>query len=454
MDLLKNPLYTLCVMKLHTFKGGIHPQEMKELSNHCAIMPAFPSSKTVTIPVTMGGAPNSSLVKVGDLVAKGQKIASGDKFMNCPVHSSVSGKVKKICNCVVTGNSEVPCIVIEADDSDRTEFMEPLDPFTCEPEAALMRIKDAGMKLMLDFHYSDTWADPTNQWTPAAWTSLTNEELIQKIYDYTKDVLTELVAEGATPDFIQTGNEISYGMLWGPNGTRNYYVHTNSDKNWDRFISLLTQAGKACREVCPDAKIIIHTERTANWSYSKDFYNRLASLDYDIIGLSYYPEWHNNVTTLKSILGSYKREFPNKPVMIVETGYYNNWYPDNATYNFTNIWPASAAGQKAFLTDLVEAVKSQDNVIGLLYWFPEENPYNNRVYEPWYNHGLFNPNNGKATEALFVMKTLNPEVTTINQHEVRTMGEGKIFTIDGRELKSAENLPHGIYIIDGKKIIK
>ncbi len=145
MDLLKNPLYTLCVMKLHTFKGGIHPQEMKELSNHCAIMPAFPSSKTVTIPVTMGGAPNSPLVKVGDLVAKGQKIASGDKFMNCPVHSSVSGKVKKICNCVVTGNSEVPCIVIEADDSDRTEFMEPLDPFTCEPEAALMRIKDAGI---------------------------------------------------------------------------------------------------------------------------------------------------------------------------------------------------------------------------------------------------------------------------------------------------------------------
>lgn len=132
-------------MKTHTFKGGIHPNEMKELSNKCPITPVFPSSKTVTIPITMGGAPNTALVKAGDLVAKGQKIAGGDKFMNCPVHSSVSGKVKKIQNCVVTGNMEVPCIIIEADDENRTDFMEPLDPFTCEIPAALERIKEAGI---------------------------------------------------------------------------------------------------------------------------------------------------------------------------------------------------------------------------------------------------------------------------------------------------------------------
>lgn len=95
-------------MKKHTFKGGIHPKEMKELSNSCAIQDVFPSSKTVTIPVTMGGAPNTPVVKVGDLVAKGQIIATGDKFMNCPVHSSVSGKVVKIQNALVTANQEVP----------------------------------------------------------------------------------------------------------------------------------------------------------------------------------------------------------------------------------------------------------------------------------------------------------------------------------------------------------
>ena len=132
-------------MSKFTFKGGIHPREMKELSNQCSIQDAFPSSRMVTIPVTMGGAPNTPCVAVGDLVARGQIISNGDKFMNCPVHSSVSGKVKKIQKCLVTGNQEVPCIIIEADDENRTDFMEPLDPFTCQPSDALKRIKDAGI---------------------------------------------------------------------------------------------------------------------------------------------------------------------------------------------------------------------------------------------------------------------------------------------------------------------
>ena len=118
-------------MKTHTFKGGIFPLEMKELTNKCPIKEAFPSSKTVTIPITMGGAPNTPLVKVGDSVAKGQKIASGEKFMSVPVHSSISGKVKKIQNFTITGGMTAPCIVIEADGSDNVEFLEPLDPFTC-----------------------------------------------------------------------------------------------------------------------------------------------------------------------------------------------------------------------------------------------------------------------------------------------------------------------------------
>jgi electron transport complex protein RnfC len=132
-------------MKTHTFKGGIHPLEMKELSNRNSIREAFPSSRTVTIPVTMGGAPNLPLVKVGDVVAKGQKIAASEKFMSAPVHSSVSGKVKKIQNCIVTGNLSVPCIVIEADDSGSTQFMKILDPFKCTREQSLERIREAGI---------------------------------------------------------------------------------------------------------------------------------------------------------------------------------------------------------------------------------------------------------------------------------------------------------------------
>lgn len=133
-------------MRAKTFKGGIHPEEHKEMSNGCPITPAFPSTKTVTIPVTMGGAPNTPLVNVGDVVTKGQKIADGTGFMNCPVHASVSGTVKKIQNCLVTANQEVPCIIIEADEANTaTAYMEPLDPFTCTPEDALKRIREAGI---------------------------------------------------------------------------------------------------------------------------------------------------------------------------------------------------------------------------------------------------------------------------------------------------------------------
>ena len=81
------------------------------------------------------------------------------------------------------------------------------------------RIKAQGFKFMLDFHYSDSWADPVKQFTPASWVGLNDEQLCEKLYSYTRECLEALVAAGATPDYIQTGNEISYGMLWGPVGT-------------------------------------------------------------------------------------------------------------------------------------------------------------------------------------------------------------------------------------------
>ena len=132
-------------MRAKTFKGGIHPKEYKELSNQCPVTSAFPASKSVTIPVTMGGAPNKPVVAVGDEVAKGQIIANGDGFMNCPVHSSVSGKIKKIQNCLITGNGMAPCIIIEADDAGRESLLPVLDPFECTKEDALKRVREAGV---------------------------------------------------------------------------------------------------------------------------------------------------------------------------------------------------------------------------------------------------------------------------------------------------------------------
>lgn len=315
------------------------------------------------------------------------------------------------------------------------------------------RIKNAGINLMLDFHYSDYWADPSHQWTPKHWVSLSESQLVDTIYEYTKDVLATLAAEDASPDFIQIGNEISYGMLWGAEGKQNYRCYTNSDNNWERFRKLLNNASKACRETCPDAKIIIHTERTNNWTATKNIYERLSAVDYDIIGLSYYPEWHNDLNSLTNILKNIHGNFTDKPVMLVETGYFNNWYNKDATYDFTATWAASPAGQKAFLDDLVAAVKDLDYLTSIIYWFPEENPYNNHVYEPWYNHGLFNPNNGRVSDALFSLKAfLDSESGTesINAN----IDKNTIFTIDGRILTNYENLPHGVYIQNGNKIIR
>ena len=138
--------------------------------------------------------------------------------------------------------------------------------------------------------------------------------------------------------------------------------------------------------------------------------------------------------------------------MIVETGYYNNWYPQNATYNFTSTWPASAAGQKKFLDDLVAATKDLDYVTGLLYWFPEENPYNNRVYEPWYNHGLFDPSTGRATDALFSLKAFLPsQPSSLTSHlSPLTPHPSPTYDLQGRRVANSHQR-HGVYITDSRK---
>lgn len=132
-------------MRKLSFKGGVFPPERKELSQNCAIQSVIPSSKKVCIPVTMGGAPNQVLVKVGDVVKKGQLIANGNAFMSVPVHASVSGTVKKIGPVLSTANVETLAIEIQMDESKETDFMPVLDPFACDKETALKRVKDAGI---------------------------------------------------------------------------------------------------------------------------------------------------------------------------------------------------------------------------------------------------------------------------------------------------------------------
>lgn len=130
---------------MRSFKGGIFPAEHKELSRGKKITNVFPASKLFFVPVTMGGAANVPIVEVGQTVSRGQVIAKSDAFVSAPVHSPVSGTVKKIVSNLSTADVEVPCIVIQADEEGRVDFMPPLDPFSCSREEALARVKDAGI---------------------------------------------------------------------------------------------------------------------------------------------------------------------------------------------------------------------------------------------------------------------------------------------------------------------
>ncbi|MBR5671434.1 MAG: glycosyl hydrolase 53 family protein [Bacteroidales bacterium] len=274
-------------------------------------------------------------------------------------------------------------------------------------------IKNAGFALMLDFHYSDTWADPANQWIPKEWESCNDDELCNKVFEHTREILIALSNIHCAPDFIQIGNEVTYGMLWSATVDRNSstnrcYVE-DFNQNWNRFINLLKSASKACREFCPQAKIIIHTERAGYPDVTELIYKNLSAVDYDIIGLSYYPFWHNSLNVLAQTLNMLATNFPDKKVQIVETAYYYQYQPkvgSGIDYDYSSRWPVSPEGQAAYAKDLITELKRHPNVNGLFWWFPEENGNgaDNNVSSYWVNRGLWNNTTHRAQPALYVLQ--------------------------------------------------
>ncbi len=267
------------------------------------------------------------------------------------------------------------------------------------------RIKAAGFNLLLDIHYSDTWTDPGQHSTPSSWT--VTSALADSVYSYTRRVLSAMIAAGAQPDFVQVGNEVTYGMLW-PTGHCYPSGAGYGSGSFATFANYLMQGIRACREVCPAAKIVVHTElgRTSNVTA---FYNSLASYttDYDIIGLSYYPYWHGDLGVLDALLTTLEGSYPDKKIQIVETGYPHAYYPDGATYDLQSVWPATEAGQKAFAAELIDMLQSHSRVDGLYWWFPEANEYGinytNCVTTSWYNCGWWDNATGQLMDALLEM---------------------------------------------------
>ena len=267
------------------------------------------------------------------------------------------------------------------------------------------RIKAAGFNLLLDIHYSDTWTDPGQHSTPSSWT--VTSALGDSVYSYTKRVLNAMVNAGACPDFIQVGNEVTYGMLW-PTGHCYPSGANYGNGTFANFANYLKRGIQACREVCPTSMIVVHTEmgRTSNVTA---FYQTLQGYapDFDIIGLSYYPYWHGDLSVLDGLLTTLEGSYPTKKIQIVETGYPHAYYPSGANYDLQSVWPATEAGQKAFANALVTTLNSHHNVNGLYWWFPEANEYGihytNAVTTSWYNCGWWDNQNGQVMDALFEM---------------------------------------------------
>lgn len=241
------------------------------------------------------------------------------------------------------------------------------------------RAKSKGMALELTLHYSDYWTNGGTQMIPSSWQAglegLPAEEakqLLEKnVYEYTLQLLQEMKAQGTVPEYISLGNEIQGGIL--------YPYGRNSD--WETLARFLNAGAKACREVCPQSKIILHLDDCGNTGRYHGFFDKCAEygVDYDIIGPSYYPFWtKRTVEEVVSFCNEISQKY-DKDIMIMETGY--NFHPakpdgwpgqltDNGPYE--SVYAATQQGHRDFMAELVNGLKSVEDgrCIGDLYWDP------------------------------------------------------------------------------------
>ena len=239
------------------------------------------------------------------------------------------------------------------------------------------RIKSHGMKLLLDLHYSDTWADPKKQYKPKAWEGLSFDELVKKVEDYTAEVIKSFKEAKVLPDMVQVGNEITPGFIW-PDGK--LYSSDGSHGGWDKFAILLKAGIKGVSKSLSkdeDIRIIIHIAEGGNWFRTEKFFDNLLARDveFDIIGQSYYPWWHGTLADLKNNIARMAEKY-HKEIFIVETAYPNreNVGRGEGTWSKDRLaWPFSPSGQQLFLAELSRIVKDTPDSLGkgIQYWHPE-----------------------------------------------------------------------------------
>ncbi len=172
-----------------------------------------------------------------------------------------------------------------------------------------LRIKKAGLKLLLDFHYSDTWADPQKQFKPAAWKGYDFKQLSKAVHDFTRSVLLSLKEQGTLPDMVQVGNEINHGMIW-PDA---------AIQHLDTLAALLRSGIAAVRETNPSTPVMLHIACGGQNKESRYFIDNMLQrgVVFDIIGESYYPRWHGTTDSLQNNLADLTARYK-QPVVVVE----------------------------------------------------------------------------------------------------------------------------------------
>tara|TARA_Y100000748_G_scaffold303970_1_gene311085 strand:- start:4043 stop:5407 length:1365 start_codon:yes stop_codon:yes gene_type:complete len=279
------------------------------------------------------------------------------------------------------------------------------------------KVSDIGLDLLLDFHYSDTWADPSHQTKPSAWEDLNFEILCDSIKQYSQHVITRLKNQNTLPKYVQIGNETDCGLLW-PDG----YVcgESNNDIQWNKLRNLFMHAIEGINgalDIEDTLKIISHVSSGGNW-----FFNNLITQDVniDILGISYYPMWHGTLTDLSQNINELGYQFQ-KPVLIVETAYpFTLGWNDN-THNILGLetqlleeYEASEEGQFSFLNDLIMVVDDNDYGLGICYWAPDWIS-TNQFGSPWENQALFDFD-GEMLDALSVFDNSTVSTQRINNY--------------------------------------
>jgi arabinogalactan endo-1,4-beta-galactosidase len=226
------------------------------------------------------------------------------------------------------------------------------------------KAKEDGFKFLLDYHYSDTWADPGKQFTPGAWSGMSHDQLVRAVFEYSRETMKAFREAGVVPEMVQIGNEVINGMIW-PDG--------KLPDNWDNFAELLKAGIKGVFADCDSMKrpaIMIHIDQGGNKDRTKYFFDKLLSyaIDFDFIGQSYYPWWHGSLLELRNNM-IFMAETYKKPIILVEVAYCSS--PTEYKGKMAP-FEESPAGQKEFLEEVNRIVMNTPGNLGkgVFWWEP------------------------------------------------------------------------------------